>query len=77
MPALIRQASSAASPERAGAISICVDGDLMRDLEEDKFRELLGDIFLFEDKADEARTEKTLDGEDRLAASGDRDLVPD
>jgi diadenylate cyclase len=63
--------------EETGAISVCVDGELARDLDEDVFRDTLGEIFLFEERPDEARTEKELDGEDPVAASGDRDLVPD
>lgn len=63
--------------EETGAISLCMDGQLLRDLDEEEFDEKLGEIFLLEDTADEARTEKELDGEDRVAASGDRDLVSD
>jgi len=63
--------------EETGSISLCIDGNLMRDLDEEEFGEKLGEIFLLEEKADEARTEKELDGEDRGAASGDGDLVPD
>ena len=63
--------------EETGAISLCVDGQLDLDLDEEEFREKLGEIFLLEESGDEARTEKELDGEDRVAAAGDRDLVSD
>ncbi len=62
--------------EETGAISICMDGELIRNLDEEKFREKLGNIFL-DDDSNEARTTKELDTEDRLASSGDSDLVSD
>jgi len=63
--------------EETGAISICVDGELMRNLDEDEFRDKLDEIFLPEEQSDEEPAEKELDGKDRGAAARDRDLVPD
>lgn len=64
--------------EETGAISICVDGELMRNLGEEQFREKLDEIFLPEEQApDETRVEEELDGKDRGAAARDRDLVSD
>jgi diadenylate cyclase len=63
--------------EETGGVSICIDGELIRNLSDDDFRERLGGIFLHESNPDETRTAQELDGEDRVAAAGDRDLVPD
>jgi diadenylate cyclase len=63
--------------EETGSISLCMDGELLRDLEPEQFRERMEEIFLLDDKGDEARAEEELDGQDRVAASGDRDMVPD
>jgi diadenylate cyclase len=63
--------------EETGAISICMDGELLRDLDEDEFREKLGSIFLDDENTTEARISKKLDAEDRLSSSGDDDLVSD
>jgi diadenylate cyclase len=65
--------------EETGSISICVDGELMRNLGEEEFRDRLGEIFLPEEQeqADETRVQEKLAGEDRGAAARDRDLVSD
>jgi len=62
--------------EETGAISICMDGELIRDLDEDQFREKLDSIFL-DDDSNEASTTQKLDTEDRIASSGDSDMVSD
>jgi diadenylate cyclase len=62
--------------EETGAISICMDGELIRDLDEDQFREKLDSIFL-DDDSNEASTTQKLDTEDRIASSGDNDMVSD
>jgi len=63
--------------EETGSVSICLEGAIYRNLNEEDFRKKLADIFL----ADESTTEKVdgeeLDGEDRVSASGDRPLVSD
>jgi diadenylate cyclase len=61
--------------EETGGISICVDGELLRNLDEEEFCDKLGEIFLPEENADETRAEEKLDGKDRGAAARDRDLV--
>ncbi len=64
--------------EETGAISICMEGKLERNLGEEKFRARMAEIFLSNnDKTDEKGPEKELVPEDRVAAAGDRDLVSD
>jgi len=62
--------------EETGAISICEDGKLTRDLSDEEFRERLASLFIPETSNDKSATEE-LAGEDRLSDSSDRDLVPD
>ena len=63
--------------EETGAISICMDGKIERGLSEDEFRKRLEEIFLTDAQDTEEVVSEELDGEDRVAASGDRSLVSD
>jgi diadenylate cyclase len=63
--------------EETGAISICIDGNLQRNLDEEAFRDMLDEIFLPEDQTNETLAKKELGGKDRVAAARDRDLVSD
>jgi len=63
--------------EETGAISICMDGAIERNLSEDEFRGRLEEIFLSDEQDAEKVGDEQLDGEDRLAATGDRSLVSD
>jgi len=63
--------------EETGAISICLEGVLERNLGEEKFRARMAQIFLANDHKDEKGTPKELDPKDRGAASRDRDMVSD
>jgi len=63
--------------EETGSISICMDGSIERNLNEDEFRKRLEEIFLSDEQDDEKLVGEQLDGEDRVAATGDRSLVSD
>jgi diadenylate cyclase len=63
--------------EETGAISICIDGHLERNLGEEKFRIRMEEIFLAEETKNEKGVPKEPDLQDRGTTSGDRDLVPD
>ena len=63
--------------EETGAISICLEGVLERNLGEEKFRARMAQIFLANDDKDEKGTSKEHNPQDRVAASRDRDLVSD
>jgi diadenylate cyclase len=63
--------------EETGAISICMEGQLERNLGEEKFRARLAEIFLANDENHEKGVSKEPDPKDRVAAAGDRDLVSD
>jgi diadenylate cyclase len=63
--------------EETGAISICMDGQLERNLGEEKFRARMAEIFLTADDNHEKGVSKEPDPENRVAAAGDRDLVSD
>jgi len=64
--------------EETGAISICLEGKMLRDLGEKKFRETLEDIFLTSHaQSNEEMVRETLAGEGRSSRSRDRDLVSD
>jgi diadenylate cyclase len=63
--------------EETGAISICMDGNIERNLSEEEFRKRLEEIFLTDEQGDEKNIGEELDGEDRVAATGDRPLVSD
>jgi diadenylate cyclase len=63
--------------EETGAISICMDGTIERSLHEDEFRKRLEEIFLSDEQSDEKVGDEQLDGEGRVAATGDRSLVSD
>jgi len=64
--------------EETGAISICIDGNLQRNLTEKQFRDKLSAIFLpGKTTQDETETVEKLDREAPVAAAGDRDLVSD
>jgi diadenylate cyclase len=63
--------------EETGAISICMDGHLERNLGEEKFRKRMAEIFLATDNNHEKGVSKEPDPQDRVAAAGDRDLVSD
>lgn len=61
--------------EETGAISMAINGDLKRNIPEGEFRELLEEIFLPQEKQENA--EKTLDSEDDSLDPSDRDMVSD
>jgi diadenylate cyclase len=63
--------------EETGAISICMDGHLERNLGEEKFRARMAEIFLATDNNHEKGVSKEPDPQNRVAATGDRDLVSD
>lgn len=63
--------------EETGAISICMEGILERNLGEEKFRRRMAEIFLANDDKNETSLPKELDPQNRVAAAGDRDLVSD
>ncbi|WP_193210735.1 diadenylate cyclase CdaA [Luteolibacter marinus] len=63
--------------EETGSISICMEGKLERNLGEEKFRARMAEIFLSGEDNHEKSVSKEPDPEDRVAASGDSDLVSD
>jgi diadenylate cyclase len=63
--------------EETGSISICINGTLQRNLTEAQFRENLSDIFFSHKSAHETASDKKLDRQGSLVATGDRDLVSD
>lgn len=63
--------------EETGAISILVDGKMLRDLSEADFRKKLEDIFLSHGQSSEEMVREELDVENGGSGSGDRDLVSD
>ena len=63
--------------EETGAISILVDGKMLRDLSEADFRKKLEDIFLSHGQSSEEMVREELDVENGDSGSGDRDLVSD
>lgn len=63
--------------EETGDISICLDGNLERDLTSDELRERLKQIFIPNDEQSEKMDREQLDGEGRSSSAGDRDLVSD
>ncbi|MFT4177156.1 MAG: diadenylate cyclase CdaA [Luteolibacter sp.] len=63
--------------EETGAISICENGALLRNLTEKQFREKISSIFFSGQPANENETDQQLDRKDALSSSGDRDLVSD
>lgn len=64
--------------EETGAISICIDGVLQRNLTEKQFREKIAEIFLpGQTTHEEPETIEKLAREGSVAATGDRDLVSD
>jgi diadenylate cyclase len=65
--------------EETGAISICMEGNLERNLGEEKFRARMAEIFLSTppEKNHEKDTGKELVSENRVSSAGDRDLVSD
>lgn len=63
--------------EETGAISICIDGSLQRNLTEKQFRERIAEIFLSSKPANENETAEKLGREGSVTSSGDSDLVSD
>ncbi len=70
--------------EETGAVSICVDGRIERNLDEDEFRNRLEEIFLSNSEGDSDEQEDSeevvpdeLDTKDSIAPAGDRSLVSD
>ncbi|MEP4077135.1 diadenylate cyclase CdaA [Haloferula sp.] len=63
--------------EETGAISICRDGMMERDLEEEVFRERMAEIFLSNNDTDEKGVSEKLGTEDGRADTGDGDLDAD
>ena len=64
--------------EETGAVSICQNGKIERNLDDDEFRKRLEEIFLSdEQEVDEEVVREELDPENSVAPSGDRSLVSD
>ncbi|MDA7881059.1 diadenylate cyclase CdaA [Akkermansiaceae bacterium] len=63
--------------EETGAISIILNGKMLRDLPEAEFREKLEDIFLSHGQSTEEMVRTELGTETGSSGSGDRDLVSD
>lgn len=63
--------------EETGAVSLCVDGRIERNLEAEEFHLRLEEIFLSDEAEAEEVVREELDSEDRLAPAGDRPLVSD
>ena len=63
--------------EETGAISICVEGKLERNLTEKQFRETLAKIFLTGNAPHENEPAEKLDRQDSVPPAGGRDLVSD
>jgi len=63
--------------EETGGISLCENGKLDRGLSEAEFRKKLADVFFSAKPSHETESPEKPDGEDRLAAAGDRPLVSD
>ena len=63
--------------EETGQISLCLDGELERNLTPAEFHERLEDIFLPKEISDEEDTQEQLAGEAGDIDSGDSDLVSD
>ncbi len=70
--------------EETGAVSICVDGRIERNMDEDEFRDRLEEIFLSDREGDSDEQEATeevvpeqLDTQDSVAPGSDRSLVSD
>ncbi len=63
--------------EETGAISICKEGKIDRNLSEEEFRSRLAEIFLSDEQAAEEVVREELAGKDSVAAAGDRSLVSD
>ena len=63
--------------EETGAISICIEGHLERNLGEEKFRVRMAEIFLADENKHEKGVPKKPGAEHGVTAAGDRDLVPD
>ncbi|MEM1082916.1 MAG: diadenylate cyclase CdaA [Verrucomicrobiota bacterium] len=63
--------------EETGAISICMDGMMERNLKEEAFRERMTEIFLGNKETNEKGVSEKLDTEDHRADSGDDDLDAD
>lgn len=63
--------------EETGAVSLCVDGRIERNLEEEEFHQRLEEIFLSDEADAEEVVREELDSEDRLAPASDRSLVSD
>lgn len=64
--------------EETGAVSICVDGKIERNLDEDEFHKRLEEIFLSDEQDDsEEVVREELDTENSVAPGSDRPLVSD
>ena len=63
--------------EETGAIAICKEGKIDRNLSEDEFRKRLAEIFLSDEQTAEEMVREELAGEDSVAPAGDRSLVSD
>lgn len=63
--------------EETGAISICINGVLQRNLSEKQFREKISEIFFSANSSNETETAQQLDRKGSLTSSGDSDLVSD
>ncbi|MDE0594639.1 MAG: diadenylate cyclase CdaA [Akkermansiaceae bacterium] len=64
--------------EETGAVSICIDGKIERNMGDDEFRKRLEEIFLSDEQEDtEEMVREKLDAENSIAPGGDRTLVSD
>ena len=62
--------------EETGAISICENGTLLRNLTETQFRDKIADIFFTGKPSNENQPLEPSTRQDPLTPAGDRDLVP-
>ena len=63
--------------EETGSISVCVDGNIYKDLKTSELRKKLEVVFIPEEKKNEEDVQEQLDSEDRVAADSDSDMVRD
>jgi diadenylate cyclase len=61
--------------EETGAVSICENGVLLRNLSDQQFRDKISDIFFSGKPSHEIQSDPPLDRKDSVTAAGDRDLV--
>ena len=63
--------------EETGSISVCVDGNIYKDLKTSELRKKLEVVFIPEEKKNEEDVQEQPDSEDRVASDSDSDMVRD